>query len=186
MPNEEVTDLLIAYGEGDADALGQLVPLLYDDLRRLAHYQLSKGRRGATLDTTALVHETYLKLVDQTKVDAANRAHFLAIAARAMRQVLVDYARAKYALKRGEGRRPVVLDKLQLGVREQVEFLLALDTALDRLRKANSRLAAVFECRYFGGMTDQETADSLGVARRTTQRDWMKSKAWRRTELERG
>jgi RNA polymerase sigma factor (TIGR02999 family) len=183
MPDQDITDLLVAHRRGDEEAFARLVPLVYQDLRRIAHHHLSQHRRDAILDTTALVHETYLKLVDQTRVEASDRTHFLAIAARAIRQVIVDHARTQQAAKRGGGQRPVSLDRLQVGAGEQADVLLAIDQALDRMSKTSRRLARVFECRYFGGLTEQETAEALGVPLRSIQRDWMKSKAWLRREL---
>jgi RNA polymerase sigma factor (TIGR02999 family) len=190
VPDQDITDLLVAYREGDQSAFERLVPLVYDDLRRIARQQLARHRRDAVLDTTALVHETYLKLVDQTRVEAIDRTHFLAIAARAVRQVIVDYARSQQAAKRGAGQRPVSLDRVQVVVGDasarQIDFLLAIDQALERMSEASARLTRVFECRYFGGLTEQETAEALGLPLRTIQRDWMKSKAWLRRELSLG
>ena len=179
----EITNLLIAHREGNRQAFEQLVPLVYDDLRRIARRQLARHRAQGTLNTTALVHEAYLKLVDQTRVEVNDRNHFFAIAARAMRQIIIDYARKRTAQKRGGGVRPISLDKVQVGVPEQAETLLAIDDALERLSQLNERLTRVFECRYFAGLTDQETADALSMSLRTVQRDWMKGKAWLRREL---
>lgn len=181
---DDVTDLLIAYREGDREAFERLVPLVYQDLRRIAHRQLARHRPGSTLDTTALVHETYLKLVDQTRGSAVDRSHFFALSARAMRQIIVDYARRRHAAKRGGGKVPVTLDRVQVPVEEQAELVLAIDGALERLTALNERLTRVFECRFFVGLTEEETADALDLSLRTVQRDWMKSKAWLRTELE--
>lgn len=179
----DVTDLLVAYREGDREAFEQLVPLVYHDLRRIAHRQLARRRPGATLDTTALVHETYLKLVDQARVSVSDRAHFFALAARAMRQVIVDYARQRSAAKRGGGKVAVTLDRIQVPVAEQADLMLAIDQALSRLTDLNERLTRVFECRFFVGLSEEETAEALDLSLRTVQRDWMKSKAWLRTEL---
>ena len=187
MPDQDITDLLVAHREGDEGAFERLVPLVYEDLRRIAHHQLARHRRDAVLDTTALVHETYLKMVDQTRVEAVDRTHFLAIASRAIRQVIVDYARTQQAAKRGAGQRPVSLDLLQGGIgdasAQQSDFVLAIDQALERMNATSSRLTRVFECRYFGGLSEQETSEALGLPLRTIQRDWMKSKAWLRREL---
>jgi RNA polymerase sigma factor (TIGR02999 family) len=182
---DDITDLLVAYREGDRDAFDQLVPLVHRDLRRIAHRQLARHRRG-TLDTTALVHETYLKLIDQTRGTARDRAHFFALAARVMRHVIVDYARQRQAEKRGGGQAAVTLDRDQLSADDQAETVLAIDRALERLSLLNERLPRVFECRCFVGLTEQETADSLDLSLRTVQRDWMKSKAWLRTALAAG
>lgn len=181
--SEEITELLLAYGDGDAEAFQRLVPLVYQDLRSIARRQLARGRPGSTLDTTALVHETYLKLVDRSRVSVTDRAHFFALAARAMRQVIVDYARQRRAAKRGGGKSPVTLDRVQVPVGEQAEAMVAIDQALDRLTALNERLTRVFECRFFVGLSEQETADALDLSLRTVQRDWMKSKAWLRGQL---
>ena len=183
---EDITDLLAAHREGARGAFDELVPLVYHELRVIARRQLARHRRGATLDTTALVHETYLKLVDQTRGSATDRAHFFALAARVMRQVMVDYARQRTAKKRGGGKIPLTLDRVQAPVAEQAEQVLAINTALERLTELNERLTRVFECRFFIGLSEQETAEALELSLRTVQRDWMKSKAWLRTELEAG
>jgi len=183
MANKEITQLLIAHRDGDAEAFQKLVPLVYEDLRRIAGQQLARLRFGDTLNTTALVHEAYLKLADQTRMEVQDRNHFFGVAARAMRQIIIDYARRRSAEKRGGGRATIPLDSVQIGVEEQAETLLAIDAALDRLSELNERLTRVVECRYFGGLSEQETADALTVSLRTVQRDWMKSKAWLRQEL---
>jgi len=182
----EITSLLIAHRDGDRKAFKELVPLVYEDLRRIARRQLAQHRTSDTLNTTALVHEAYLKLVDQTRVDINDRHHFYAISARAMRQIIIDYARKRIAMKRGGGRRPVSLDKVQIAVAEQAEMLLAINIALEKLSRLNERLTRVFECRYFAGLSDRETADALSMPLRTVQRDWMKGKAWLRRELATG
>ena len=179
----EITSLLIAHRDGNREAFEQLVPLVYEDLRRIARRQLARHRAQGTLNTTALVHEAYLKLVDQTRVEVNDRNHFFAIAARAMRQIIIDYARKRTAQKRGGGVRPISLDQVQVGVAEQADMLLAIDGALEKLSQLNERLTRVFECRYFAGLSDQETADALSMSLRTVQRDWMKGKAWLRREL---
>lgn len=181
---DDVTELLIAYREGEKEAFEALVPLVYPELRRIAHRQLAGHRRGALLDTTALVHEAYLKLVDQAGGTPKSRAHFFALSARVMRQVIVDFARRRTAGKRGGGDVPLTLDRVQVPVDEQAEQVLALNAALDRLAALNERLTRVFECRFFVGLSEQETAEALDISLRTVQRDWLKSKAWLRTELE--
>jgi len=182
-PPGEITDLLIAHRQGDADAFDELMPLVYDDLRLIARRQLARGRPGATLNTTALVHEAYLRLVDQTRVEVNDRSHFYAVAARAMRQIIIDYVRSRSAAKRGEGRLAISLDRVQVGFDDQAEWLIVLDDALTRLSSLNRRLTRVFECRFFGGLTEKETAEALKVPLRTVQRDWRKGKAWLRREL---
>ena len=149
----------------------------------MEHRQLAHERPGHTLETGALVHETYLKLVDQTRVEWRDRAHFFRVAAWAMRRILVDYARKYRALRRGGGRQPVTLDEEEAGLAERGETLIALNDALDRLAKLNQRLSQVVECRYFGGLTEEETAEALGVTTRTVQRDWAKARGWLYLEL---
>jgi RNA polymerase sigma factor (TIGR02999 family) len=178
-----ITDLLAAHREGDPDAFDRMVPLVYDDLRRIASQQLRRLRGAATLDTTALVHEAYLKLVDQSRLEVDDRNHFFGIAARAMRQIVIDHARKRGAKKRGGGRWAVSLDSVQIAIDGQAEMLLALDQALGRLSLLNERLTRVFECRYFVGLSEQETAEALAVSLRTVQRDWLKGRAWLRREL---
>ena len=159
------------------------MPLVYPELKRIAHHQLAGHRRGALLDTTALVHEAYLTLVDQTRVQAVDRAHFFAIVARTMRQIIVGHARRRGARKRGGDKTLVNLDAVQIPVESQPELVLAVDRALERLEVLSQRLATVFECRYFLGMTEEEAANALNIGLRTVQRDWMKGKAWLRTQL---
>lgn len=178
-----VTELLIAQRSGQVDALDELLRLIYSDLRRIARQQLARLRPGNTLDTTALVHEAYLKLVDQSRVEPNDLNHFFALAAGAMRQLLVDHVRQRTALKRGGSSAPVTLDRVQVGVDEQADTLLALDEALAGLTRNNPRLTRVFECRFFAGMSEQETASALDLPLRTVQRDWFKSRAWLRKEL---
>jgi RNA polymerase sigma factor (TIGR02999 family) len=177
---EGVTQLLIAYRDGDRDAFDRLVPMVYEDLRRIARRQLRRGQPGQTLNTTGLVHEAYLKLVDPAKVDWQGRGHFLAVSARAMRQVIIGYARKRSAGKRGGGERPVTLDEAQIAVDEQA------DRALERLGGKDPRLARVVECRFFAGLSEEETAQALGVSLRTAQRDWMRARAWLKEELRGG
>jgi RNA polymerase sigma factor (TIGR02999 family) len=186
MSKGDVTDLLIAYRDGDREAFERLIPLVYDDLRRIARRQLGRGRPGRTLDTTALVHEAYIDLARSSRLEINDRRHFFAVAARAMRQVIIDYARERAAAKRGGGRTPVPLDLVQIPVDAQAEVVLAIDGALRRLSELNERLTRVFECRYFAGLSEQETAEALDLSLRTVQRDWMKGKAWLRRELAAG
>jgi RNA polymerase sigma factor (TIGR02999 family) len=183
IPADEITRLLEAYESGDADALRRLVPLVYPDLRRLAHRQLGHGRGGQTLDTTGLVHEAYVKLADRTRACWRDRGHFFAVAALAMRQVVIDYARRCRAEKRGGGQPIDRLDATQIPVREQAETLLQLDEALERLRDLDERLIRVVECRFFAGLSEQETAEALGVSTRTVERDWKRARAWLRRDL---
>ena len=157
--------------------MDDLLPVVYDQLREIAHRQLLKRRPGGTLNTTALVHEAYLKLVDQRRGSYKDRAHFFAVAATAMRHIIIDYAREQGAQKRGGGLRPVELDNVRIGADEQLDLLLAIDEGLNQLSDLNHRLTRVVECRYFAGLTERETADALSVSRRTVQRDWTKARA---------
>jgi RNA polymerase sigma factor (TIGR02999 family) len=178
-PQGEVTRLLHAAVSGDRDALDRLVPLIYDDLHRLAHRQLNREGGGHTLQTTGLVHEAYMKLAGG-KVSAASRSHFLAIAARAMRQVLVDYARRRKAEKRGSGVAAVTLNDGEQGMEVSTDDLLALDEVLEQLEP---RQRQVVELRFFGGMEEKEIAEALGISERTVRRDWVKARAWLYREL---
>jgi RNA polymerase sigma factor (TIGR02999 family) len=183
-----ITELLVAWRGGDQGALDRLFPLVYDQLRRISRRQLGAERAGHTLSTTALVHEAYLKLVDQTRAEWVDRAQFYAVAARAMRRILVDYARRHRAAKRGGDQERVSLDVPDLGqplaeappgaADERADTLIALDDALARLAEVDERLSRVVECRFFGGLTEEETAVVLGVTARTVRRDWVKAKAW--------
>ena len=178
------TELLLESTAGDRTALDRLMPLVYDELRRIAHHVLRAGLPDQTLTTTEVVHEVYLRMVDHTRVARNERASFLAVAAVAMRRIVVDYARRGRAEKRGGGRRPLSLDdSLLAAADDRSETLLALDEALTRLAGLNDRLARVVECRYFGGLTEEETADALGVTARTVRRDWAKARAWLFAEL---
>ncbi len=177
MPTEpQITDLLAELRHGRSEALNRLFPMIYGELRRIAHRQLGPAGGGQTLGTTALVHEAYLKLVDQSRAQWQDRAHFFAVAAMAMRQILVDHARQHRALKRGGERRRVSLDEAMLPVEDQAEIVLQLNEALTRLAALDARLARVVECRFFGGLTEEETAEALGITARTVRRDWVKAK----------
>ena len=173
-----VTELLLAFRDGDRAAFDQLVPMLYDDLRKVARAQLRRGRPGATLDTTVLVHELYLKMADQLRLDARDRGHFLAISAHAMRQVIADYARRRTAAKRGGDSDPVPLDEVPEIADREARWLLDVDQALERLAGRDERMAKVVECRFFAGFSEEETAAALDTSVRTVQRDWMRARAW--------
>jgi RNA polymerase sigma factor (TIGR02999 family) len=179
----EITQLLEAYGAGDRAAFDRLVPLVYDELRRLARRHLRRGPRGRTLDTTGLVHEAYLKLVGSPGLQVRDRGHLMAVTACAMRQVIVSRARARFAAKRGGGETPLALDEERAGRGPDAEWVLDLDRALDRLRDQDERLARIFECRYFAGLSEEETAEALGLSLRTTQRGWTRARAWLRSTL---
>lgn len=173
-----ITGLLLAWRAGKPEASSQLFALVYDELRRIAHAQLGRETDGHTLDTTGLVHEAYLKLVDQTRVQWVDRSHFLAVATQAMRRVLVDYARRRNSDKRGNSPRQVSLTDATLVTEDRADLLLALDEALLTLEKVDERLSRIVECRFFGGLTEEETAEVLGVTARTVRRDWVKAKGW--------
>lgn len=178
------TDVLTELRNGGQASLDRLVPLVYEELRLIAHRQLAARGGNGTLQTTALVHEAYLKLVDQSQAGWRDRAHFLALASVAMRHVLVDRARARAALKRGGEFRRIPLDDQVLAVDDQPEAFLQLEGALTELAGVAPRLARVVECRFFGGMNEAEIAEALGVTVRTVERDWAKARALLRRSLE--
>lgn len=177
-PQSEVTRLVLDWSAGDQGAFDRLVPLIYDDLRRIAHNHLGRSRRGDTLNTTAVVHELYLDLVDQTQVGWRDRVHFFAVASKAMRHIVIDYVRRSGAQKRGGDRVQVPLLPEKIPIEEGTPDLLALDEALDRLGEHDPRLVQVVECRFFGGMTAKETAEALGVGARTVERDWTRARTY--------
>ncbi|HEY8563468.1 MAG TPA: sigma-70 family RNA polymerase sigma factor [Pyrinomonadaceae bacterium] len=179
-----VTQLLKEWSAGEARALDELMPLVYDELRRQAARFVRKERAGHTLQTTALIHEAYLKLIDQRNVEWQNRAHFFAIAATAMRRILVDYARERNREKRGGALENLPLDEaLQISANEKSVDLVALDEALTRLAELDQRQARIVELRYFSGLDNDETAAVLGVSNATVRRDWSFAKAWLRQEM---
>jgi len=179
----QVTQLLIACADGDREAFDRLFPLVYDELRRVAHNRLRGERPDHTLNTTALVHEAYLKLVGLNEIRYESRAHFFAIAAQAMRNILVTYAHRRNAHRRGGGRRAEPLDEALVITDQQVEDILALDEALGRLKAINERQHKVVEYRFFAGLGVEETATVLGVSPATVKRDWSFSRAWLNREL---
>jgi len=181
--SHDVTALLLKAGEGDPGVLEQVFPLVYEELRRLAHRQLRHEPEGHTLCTTGLVHEAYLKLVDQTRSEWTSRAHFLAVASIAMRRIVVDYARRHRSAKRGGLLRRIPLESLDLVAEERAELLVELDDALRRLAELDPRQARVVECRFFGGMSEEETAEALGIGLRTAKRDWAKARSWLYQEI---
>ncbi len=180
----DITQLLRAYDAGDQGAFDRMVPLVYDELRRLARRHIRRGPRGQTLNTTGLVHEAYLKLAGSPSLHLRDRGHLMAVTACAMRQIMVSRARARMADKRGAGVAPVELEEGQVGVEPAAEWLIDLDRALAGLRSHDERLARVFECRYFAGLSEEETAEALDISLRTVQRGWMRSRAWLRDALE--
>jgi len=179
----EVTRLLAAVRAGDSAAVDRLFPLVHDELRVIAARLLRREAPGHTLEPTELVHEAYLRLGGAGPAGAENRAHFLGIAARAMRHLLVDHARRRKSAKRGGGVMPLRVSSAHIGVDLGSDELLALDEALERLSELEPRLRQVVECRFFGGLTEDETAATLGVTSRTVQRDWAKARAWLYKEL---
>lgn len=178
-----VTALLVRLREGEETALDELVPTVYEELRKIAHNKLRGEPSDHTLRTTELVHEAYLKLVDHNAVDWQDRQHFFAVAARAMRQVLVDHARRRNAEKRGGKGDDVPLDRVIIPGAEDIESLVALNDALDRLAEKDERAVRVVECRFFGDYTIEETANILDVSTSTIERDWRAAQAWLNREL---
>jgi RNA polymerase sigma-70 factor, ECF subfamily len=175
---KDVTDLLNDWSNGDQDALNRLMPLVYDELHRLASRYLRRERVGHTLQTTALVHEAYLKLVDQKKANWENRVQFFAAAAKVMRHVLVDYARGRKAAKRGGHYRRLSLDEAAISSEEKDADLLVLNEALDDLAAIDAQQSRVVELRVFAGLTVEDTAEALGISPRTVKREWSMAKAW--------
>ena len=181
---KEVSLLLLAWSHGDQEALDKLVPLVYEELHRLAHRYISRERAG-TMQTTALAHEAYLRLVDAQSVQWENRAHFFAVAAKTMRRILVDLARARRNLKCGGGIQQVSLDGVSVASPERGADMLALDEALVRLAALNPRQSYVVELRYFGGLTEEEVGEVIKISPRTVRSDWRLAKAWLYRELSR-
>ena len=176
--SESITQLLTEWRDGDKTALDRLIPLVYEELRRLAHHYLRRERPGYTLQTSALVNEAYLKLVDHKGMRWQNRAHFYAVAAQAMRRILVDHARSRDAAKRGGGANLIGLDEAATAAQMQAANLLALDEALNQLALIDKRKSRIVELRYFGGMSVEETAEVIGVSPVTVMREWSSAKAW--------
>ena len=184
MADLSVTECLDRLRAGDTAALDRLLPLVYDQLRTLARAQLRREDTGSTLGATALVHEAYFRLTERDKLSPKDRSHFFAIAAQSMRRVLIDQARSRKRQKRGLGVVPIPLDEVDsLLTMEAADELTALDEALDRLELVNERAAKVVERRFFGGLTLEETAESLGVSLKTVHRDWLLARAWLRKEI---
>jgi len=183
VPPANVTALLGEWSRGNQTALNQLLPLVYAELRRVAARQLRNERADHTLQPTALVHEVYLRIVDQRQVDWQNRAHFFGVAARVMRRILVDHARRHDAGKRGDGVRCVSIDEAKEVAASNEMPILALDQALDRLESFDADLAKIVELRAFGGLTIEEAAHVLGVSPSTAKRDWRTAKSWLNREL---
>ena len=182
---KEVSLLLLAWSHGDEEALDKLLPLVYEEMHRLAHRYMSRERAGNTLQTTALVHEAYVRLVDAQGVQWENRAHFFAVAAKTMRRILVDLARSRRNLKCGGGIQQVSLDGVSLASPERGADMIALDEALVRLAALNRRQSQVVELRYFGGLTEAEVSEVIKISPRTVRSDWRLAKAWLYRELSR-
>jgi len=178
-PNpHEVTQLLLAWSEGDKAAMDKLMPLVYGELRRLAKHHMRRERAGHTLQTTALIHEAYLRLIDASQVRLENRRHFFAVASRLMRQALVDMARERGSLKRGGGAEHVSLDEALMVSEQSDDELLALDEALVALAEFDERKSQVVELRFFGGLSVEETAEALDISVKTVHRDWRLARSW--------
>src|SRR5688572_17184811 len=187
MPERETTDsvteLLAKACAGDGSAVASVFPLIYEELHRLAQQQLRREPDGHTLSPTALVHEAYMRLIDYSRMEWTGRAHFMAVASTAMRRILVDHARSHRSVKRGGTLRRVPLESVELGTEDRAELLIAVDDALGKLKEVDGRQAQVVECRFFGGMIEEETAEALGAGLRTVKRDWAKAKSWLYREI---
>lgn len=180
---EQVTQLLIDWGNGDKEALDKLMPLVYDELRRLARHYMRRERAGHTLQTTALVNEAYMRLVDQRNVHWQSRAHFFAIAAQLMRRILIDQARKRTNSKRGGDVRKVSLDEAAVVSQARAADLIALNDALTDLEAMDQRKSKVVELRFFGGLNIEETAEVMSISPATVQREWNLAKAWLYREI---
>ena len=184
-PSQNITKLLVDWRNGDQEALDQLMPLVYEELRRMANHYMRNERKGHTLQTSALVNEAYLRLVDHENIDWQNRSHFFGLAAQAMRRILVDHARSRNYQKRGGNAERVSLDEAANFAEERATELIALDEALQELAKLDPRKSQIVEMRYFGGLTGEEVAEALGISTATVSRDWETAKAWLLRELSR-
>jgi len=182
---KEVTRLLVDWGNGDQAALDELIPLVYDELRRLAGRYMRRESEGHTLQTSALVNEAYLRLVDQQNVKWQNRAHFFGVAAQLMRRILVDHARSRSRAKRGGGVQMVPLAE-QAGISQELADVIALDDALKNLAEMDPRKSQIVEMKFFGGLTTEEVAEVLNVTSRTVEREWRKAKAWLNRAISKG
>lgn len=185
MSRGKITALLDAHTSGDPTALDELLPLVYDEMHRLAHQRIQRERSGHTLSPTALVHEAYLKLIQFDRINWQNRHHFYAIASQAMRNILVDYAVKRKAQKRGGNRKRVTLHEGDARTEVNLSDVVAVHHALERLSSVDERQVQVVECRFFGGLTIQETADALDISPATVGRDWKMARAWLNRELTR-
>ncbi len=186
LSQNQVTQLLLDWGNGDKAALDKLVPVVYQELRRLAAYYMRRERPGHTLQTSALVNEAYMRLVDYSQMRWQSRAHFFAVAAQAMRRILVEHARKRHFAKRGGGAVKVSLDEAAIVSQEQAADLVALDDALTSLEAMDERKARIVELRYIGGLNIEETAEVLAISPATVQREWRAAKAWLYREIKEG
>ena len=186
LSQNQVTQLLLDWGNGDKAALDKLVPVVYQELRRLAAYYMRRERPGHTLQTSALVNEAYMRLVDYSQMRWQSRAHFFAIAAQAMRRILVEHARKRHFAKRGGGAVKVSFDEAAIVSQEQAADLVALDDALTSLEAMDERKARIVELRYIGGLNIEETAEVLSISPATVQREWRAAKAWLYREIKEG
>ena len=184
-PPHEITQLLAEWSNGNQTALDKLYPLVYDELHRMASRYMNRERKGHTLQTTALINEAYVRLVDQKHVHWENRAHFFAISAKIMRRILIDHARLHAYAKRGGGAQKVSLDETAMVADERASDLLLLDEALNRLAEMDQRRSQVVELRYFGGLNNEEIAGVLKISENTVTRDWKMARAWLYQELSR-
>src|SRR6266550_1835558 len=180
---ENVTELLVAWGNGDDAARDQLMPLVYRELHRLAHRYMNREGPGHTLQTSAIVNEAFIKLIDQKNVQWQNRAHFFGLAAQMMRRILVDYARSRQYAKRGGGTQQVSFDEALIVSEERAHEVVALDDALKDLAQFDQRKSQIVELRFFGGLSIEETAELLKVSPGTVMRDWTLAKAWLRKQI---
>jgi RNA polymerase sigma factor (TIGR02999 family) len=184
IPEGQVTELLLRLKAGEEQVWEQLIPLFYDELRRTARMRLSHERHEHTLSPTALVHESYMRLLENRQIQAKNRTEFLAVASQTMRRILIDYARTRKRLKRGEGVPSVPFEEVEAFLSEaEADEVLAIEEALERLAAVNERAARVIEHRFFGGLSLEETAQVLHVSKKTIQRDWLAGRAWLRKEV---
>ena len=183
--SKEVSRLLVDWGNGDQAALDELIPLVYDELRRVAGRYMRRENQGHTLQTSALVNEAYIRLIDQKRVHWKNRAHFFGVAAQLMRRILVDHARSRLRAKRGGGRQMVSLVE-QGGVSSEGVEVISVDAALKNLAEMDPRKSQIVEMKFFGGLTNEEAAEVLKVTSRTVEREWRKAKAWLNREISKG
>jgi RNA polymerase sigma-70 factor (ECF subfamily) len=183
--NAEITQILHDWNSGNEDAKERLLPFVYDELRRHAGFYMSRERRDHTLQPTALVHEAFLKLADQSGIEWKNRSHFFGIAARLMRQILIDHARVHTAEKRGSGAIHFSIDDLQIPIEERAESILIINDVLERLAAIDRQQATIVEMRFFGGFSNAEIADAMGISERTVIREWGSARLWLYRELNR-